>query len=475
MVNLLAWAAHRIGGILLLARLILFDLLWLLPPHPSLFITMLVPRFIELSYPELYGTIGAFFDGDTSPIVWLLVVLTIVLMGGSGLPDVLFPKGKLLTSLWSYILTFVIFFAVPVGWLGRVYHTFQLSREIEYELTSVFPGLNAEQSRDGVFALNTPYSIEAHVTNAFGGYPPLVPDLTLTYKTIEPKGTCGPEKEIMDIPYESYYAQNRRELDKGNLQLDVYKPSKQHRSGKSPIILHLHGGAWYKGDRSFIRMGYHGGVPRFWLDQGFTIVSVSYRLLCSNSHVMDAIEDTADAISFVEKNAVAWNADGSTIFPFGTSAGGHLALITALQHKLKSVRGIISLYGVAELREVELQQRAADFFEASGARMKVSAFIEATRHVCQNHEFDSADACFHAISPLAHVNIEMPPILIVHGESDPLVPPQQASWLKNASVAVGVPSVLIKVPGSHDCDVHVSSPCSQATMYASERFIHSLI
>ena len=54
------------------------------------------------------------------------------------------------------------------------------------------------------------------------------------------------------------------------------------------------------------------------------------------------------------------------------------------------------------------------------------------------------------VSPLTYVRPDLPPILTVHGENDPLVPYQQAVRLHRALTEAGVPNRLVTIPeGPH--------------------------
>ncbi|GBG33393.1 Liver carboxylesterase 1 [Hondaea fermentalgiana] len=495
MKHALAWTAHRLGGGTLLLRLLLFELVWLLPRQPvAYWISFSVPRFIEIRMPALYPYIGPFFDADLTPAFWLATVLVLVATGArlsprrskmdtkrksakaskpspSSRSEDAFPlwyvsQGRFITRMLTLTLIFT-----PIAWAIRVGLSAQAAARVRAELQRAFPQVANEDKE--TFALESPFSLQAHVTNTFGGFEPIEPNFTLPFKRVETEheSMCGPESWMVSLPGDTYFVSNRRETEQGNLKLDVYHPRAPHRSGRSPIVLHVHGGGWRKGDRSFIRINYHGGLPKFLLETGFTIVSVSYRLACMGIEPMDMVADIKDAIEYVQRNAALWGANPDAIIPLGTSAGGHLVLLAALRNNMRAVRGVVSLYGVAELRKDDLLSR----LPLGWAGLHAQFFVEATRHVCHVHTFDSEDECFREISPLAHVHAKAPPVLMIHAVSDPLVLIEQARWLNASLGAAGVPAALVEVVGSHDCDAHVSSLCAQTTLYAFERFAKAVL
>ena len=51
-------------------------------------------------------------------------------------------------------------------------------------------------------------------------------------------------------------------------------------------------------------------------------------------------------------------------------------------------------------------------------------------------------------SPVAHLDKNDPPLLLIHGDADPQMPPQQSQELAKAYEALGLPVTLIMLPGS---------------------------
>jgi dipeptidyl aminopeptidase/acylaminoacyl peptidase len=65
---------------------------------------------------------------------------------------------------------------------------------------------------------------------------------------------------------------------------------------------------------------------------------------------------------------------------------------------------------------------------------------------------------YEAASPLRHVTADDPPMLLIHGDDDLLVPPDQSQSLASTLESAGVPHRLILVPGArHGFDFQVGS------------------
>jgi acetyl esterase/lipase len=65
---------------------------------------------------------------------------------------------------------------------------------------------------------------------------------------------------------------------------------------------------------------------------------------------------------------------------------------------------------------------------------------------------EQVPANYAAASPIDHVAADDPPMLLVHGLQDPLIPASQSEEMARALTAVAVRNQLILVPGGHKLD-----------------------
>ena len=119
------------------------------------------------------------------------------------------------------------------------------------------------------------------------------------------------------VPNVVYHEANNHENS-----LDLYLPT--NSSGPTPVLLMIHGGGWVAGTKEgqSLRL-----LP--YLEMGWAVVNVSYRLV-QVSRAPAAVEDCLCALRWIAQNADQYNFDLSKIVTTGNSAGGHLALTTAL-------------------------------------------------------------------------------------------------------------------------------------------------
>lgn len=138
--------------------------------------------------------------------------------------------------------------------------------------------------------------------------------------------------------------------DKENT-LDVSLP--EGRTGATPVIILIHGGAWTGGDKS--DFSYLRG---FFSRKGFAVFSINYRLArVSGTGLSNIIDDMDSVIKFVREKSGPWTFSKDAVFLAGHSAGGHIALLYSFSRAGEgSVRGVVSYCGFADLTDPELEK-----------------------------------------------------------------------------------------------------------------------
>ncbi len=134
--------------------------------------------------------------------------------------------------------------------------------------------------------------------------------------------------EITDIPY----------IDDGTWQhkLDVYYPVGAENE-KLPVVIDIHGGGWMYGDKELNK--YYNLVIA---SKGFTVFSLSYTLFPETT-VPEQLKELAEALLFINNNLSSYPCDESKILLTGDSAGGQLALYSAVLSESSVLRGVFSV------------------------------------------------------------------------------------------------------------------------------------
>jgi acetyl esterase/lipase len=203
----------------------------------------------------------------------------------------------------------------------------------------------------------------------------------------------------------------------------------------------VHGGAWWKGARPADWRGFSA-----YLEAGFAIVNVQYRL-AGVATAPAAVQDVRCVISWIDKNAERFNFDTDRIVVTGSSAGGHLALMAGmLSHENDidlpecrnppAVAAIVDFYGPTDLDTWPAPNPNGGFLQAPHS--SIARWIGSRA---------DADVMRKKMSPVTYVREGLPPIFIVHGDADPVVPLQESINLKQRLDAVGARNALHIVAG----------------------------
>lgn len=240
------------------------------------------------------------------------------------------------------------------------------------------------------------------------------------------------------------------------LKMDIAKPvGKPHGA-----IVCMHGGAWQLGDKM-----YYEPIIRRLAQGGYVAAAVGYRL--APAHQWPAqIEDVKCAVRYLRKNARKLGIDKDKIGAIGDSAGGHLALLAGLMdpkdnlegtggyaRKSSKVNAVVSMYGPTDIAAWEIPAETEASIQKdvgkSSDQMMADWLGTADR---------TADVMKQA-SPITYVDAEDAPVLLFHGDKDPLVPIAQAQLLQAALEQAGVPHKYVVMEGHvHGWDLLESMP-----------------
>ena len=224
-----------------------------------------------------------------------------------------------------------------------------------------------------------------------------------------------------------------------SLKLDLHTP----KTANASLLVYVHGGAWRAGSKSDVP------IAKL-LDHGFAIASVDYRL--STQAVFPAqIHDIKAAIRFLRAKSELYHINTSRIGVVGSSAGGHLAALVGVTNGHEALEGkvgeslnqssdvhcIVSLYGASNLQTILSQ--STEF----GLKMRVPAL----QLLLGGQPTEKPDLAMLA-SPVAHLDKNDPPLLLIHGDADPQMPPAQSQEFAKAYEDIKRPVQFILMPGS---------------------------
>jgi acetyl esterase/lipase len=208
-------------------------------------------------------------------------------------------------------------------------------------------------------------------------------------------------------------------------------------TGLLPAIIHIHGGGWIGGSYKFDT----AGVAR----HGYFAFSIEYRL-DQVAKWPAQIEDCKLAVRYLRANAAQYHVDPNRIGVFGSSAGGHLVACLATmadqaQYDVgdysgvsSAVQAVVDFYG------------PTDFTRPENWPPDTLVVVDGLIGV----PYAQNPAAWKSASPVCFVKTGDPPVLIVQGAADRIVPAAQSIEFDNALAQAGVEHHLILVKnGDH--------------------------
>lgn len=170
-------------------------------------------------------------------------------------------------------------------------------------------------------------------------------------KRLESRSESSVKNALMDIAY----GQEKKQ------KMDIYLPN---NTVNAPIIVMVHGGAWKMGDKRMDRVVENKAAR--WNPKGIIFISVNYRLLPDADPLKQA-EDVANALAYVQRNAIKWGGDPQKIVLMGHSAGAHLVSLVSADperyHNLKAWLGTVSLDSAAMNIPAVMGRKHYDFYD----------------------------------------------------------------------------------------------------------------
>lgn len=223
--------------------------------------------------------------------------------------------------------------------------------------------------------------------------------------------------------------------------LDVYLPPE--RGERKPLIVYVHGGGWRGGHTR--QSGAFADFPAVLAElasRGYVVASIEYRLSLE-APFPAALDDVRTAIRFLKANGEKYGIDTSRTGLFGGSAGGQLAVLEAVTCGAAPTGADKSNPAVSDCPQAAVGWYGIYDFPAMPGRSENRAehdYLGCEAGKCPGSQLAAASA-------IEHVDANDPPILLLHGDADTVVPVAQSRRMAEKLRASGA-SVEIEVfPG----------------------------
>lgn len=215
----------------------------------------------------------------------------------------------------------------------------------------------------------------------------------------------------------------------------------ENLSGVKNIVFMVHGGAWATGGCSQFRENAIAAAK-----SGFIAVSMDYRKIQNGANAYDMVNDVATAISSFKKTLQNEGITYGKMALAGWSAGAHLSLMYAYEYYFnKCPIPIAFLCVCAPPTDFLYDARGSSTFMGVAAN---SLLTSLTGELILPGTENSHMRAIKAISPVYMVKPGVPPTIVVNGDDDDVVPPQNSEALYNELRRNGVDAVRVIYKGA---------------------------
>lgn len=237
----------------------------------------------------------------------------------------------------------------------------------------------------------------------------------------------------------SYEGVEYSRVDGNSLRFDASVPD---GPGPFAAAIIVHGGAWVTGDRKRSVQPLFDPLSK----SSFAWFSIDYRLanaldltsiqgaIASATKLGTAVDDVRAAVAYVRMHAAEYHVDPKRIALIGESAGSQLALMAALKpDKGGAVEAVVAFYSPSDLAQlIQTTRRIPDSIRQAVNGTPFAAMLLAN---------------LREESPVNWVRKDAPPLLLIHGTQDQLVPFEQSEEMCSATQKAGASCDLYPVNG----------------------------
>ena len=241
-------------------------------------------------------------------------------------------------------------------------------------------------------------------------------------------------------------------LGNKELFIHIFEPKNQNRNGLVPAIVFFHGGGWF------------GGSPmqffphcEYFAKRGIFAFSAEYRV--KSQHGTSPVESVIDgklAICWIRNQALNFGIDTNKIVAAGGSAGGHVALCSALIEGYES--------------------EPADCILGSKPNAMV-LFNPVVDTMSDPRIASLIDGDGNIISPIHNIKKDLPPSIIFHGTRDKIIPFKDVELFTSKMKELGNSCELIaferKGHAFFNFGTYKNKPYN-VTVRAADRFLYNL-
>lgn len=250
-----------------------------------------------------------------------------------------------------------------------------------------------------------------------------------------------PDNDQMD------YIRDIEYIRRGNIPLHIQLILPDNIDRRTPVVVYVTGSA-------FRWQNIPQTIPRLCLlvNKGAAVASVQYRGSETAAFPAQAL-DVKAAVRFMRVNAEKYGLNPDNLFLMGDSSGGHTALMAGLTSGINgleedifrgvssNVNGIIDFYGPTDISKMNDEPSTMDHTSPDSPE----GSLLGGKNVLENSRLVKPTVIMDYISK----ERDIPPLLILHGTNDELVPFGQSCMLYDRLISQGKTASFYAVDGAH--------------------------
>jgi acetyl esterase/lipase len=213
-------------------------------------------------------------------------------------------------------------------------------------------------------------------------------------------------------------------------KLDLGLPA--NRTQATQLVVVVHGGGWSTGDKNELTWLLNGLKQR-----GFAVANINYRLtLNTTDNYKMQLDDVDSAVQFTLRQASAQTFNGQKLYIVGHSAGGHLSLAYAYT---RNGNGKAKAAGAMA---APLDLFAMGYYNPTIFNPILQPFLGMPLYPITT----TSEQRYKNCSPQYQAISTSPPTILLHGDSDFFITPDNSSNLAARLGILGVDKKLILYP-----------------------------
>ncbi len=259
-----------------------------------------------------------------------------------------------------------------------------------------------------------------------------------------------------------------------DLTLRILKPWKNNlnQDRRYPLIVFIQGSGW-----TFPNIGYHLPHIAQAARQGYVVATVTHRS-SNDGHPFPAfLQDVKSAIRYLRAHAEEHQIDPTRVTAWGTSSGGNTALLLGLTgddpryksavhpEQSDAVNVVVDVFGPTDMMSLFVS-RHGDY-----ENVQLEPGHEAYYNRILGFPWNTPDgrAAADAMSPLQILRegMALPPMLLLYGDADPVVPFDQGERMFDKLCSLGYDADFVRVTGAE----HEGNFWSQAVLDEIQTYI----